>query len=227
MKYKIIADSSSDLLDDYIIDDEIDFEVVPLTIHVDGKEFIDNKNLNVKEMLKAMHDFKGKSTSSCPSPLGFMDSYTADYNFVVTITSKLSGTYNCANLAATNIENKKTFVIDSKATSGTEVLIVDKLYELIKQGLSYETICSEIIKYRDSLELYFILNDFDNLVKNGRMSKIAASVAKIMAIKPICKAIEGEIKIHKKVRTRRVAIKDMVEEICAFNNENKKCVWKL
>ena len=45
-----------------------------------------------------------------------------------------------------------------------------------------------------------------------------------MAIKPICKAIEGEIKIHKKVRTRRVAIKDMVEEICAFNNENKKCV---
>lgn len=227
MKYKIICDSSCDLNSDFIKDPLVGFEIIPLFIHVDKKEFLDDNDLNVLDMLKAMHEYKGKSTTSCPAPMKFLESYDAEYNFCVTITKKLSGTYNSAHLASTMIEeNKKVFLIDSKGTSGSLALITLKLYELIKKGLEYETICEEIIKYRDSINLFFVLDSFDNLVKNGRMSKLAAKIATLMVIRPICIAEDGEIKVYKKVRTRNTAIKSMINEIINTNVdfENRECI---
>lgn len=214
MKYKIIVDSSSDLYNNYLEQQgvtDIGFEVVPLTIHINGAEVVDNDDVDIDDMLNKMHSYSGKSTSSCPAPGIYNDSYTADYNFVISITSKLSGSFNSAKVAASLIEDeKKVFLIDSKGTAGSLEIIVIKLVELIQQNLSYEEICKEIIKFRDSLTLYFVLDLFDNLVKNGRMSKVAAVVAKIVHIKPLCKAEDGEIKIYQKIRTRKSAINSLI-----------------
>lgn len=226
MKFKIIIDSSSDVTNEFIKDSEVGFEVVPLTIKVNDEEFIDDDNLDCKKMLTAMHNYSGKSTSSCPPPQKFIDACSADYNFIVTITSKLSGTFNCASMVSNQIEGKHCFVIDSKATSGSITLIAKKLYELIKEGKEYTQICKEIVQYRDKNRLFFILDDFDNLIKNGRMNKLTAAIARIMLIKPICIAEDGEIKILKKVRTRKTAILKMVEEIKKLNDNfaNRECI---
>lgn len=218
MKFKIIVDSSSDMTKNHFKDEEIGFEIIPLTINVNNHEFLDDENLDCKKMLDAMHNFNGKSTSSCPPPQKFIDACTADYNFIITITSKLSGTFNCANLAASSIINKKCFVIDSKATSGSIALIAQKIYSLIKEEKEYDEICEKIIEYRNNNKLFFILDDFDNLIKNGRMSKFTAAIARIILIKPICIADNGEIKIYKKVRTRKTAITKMIDEIANLKN---------
>ena len=76
MKYKIVVDSSSDLLNDYIKDENIGFEVVPLKINVLNKEFVDDVNINVDDMLKVMRSTKEKASSACPSPQRFKDSFS-------------------------------------------------------------------------------------------------------------------------------------------------------
>lgn len=219
MKYQILVDSASDLLSDYYTDPEIGFKVVPLTIHVNDKEYVDNDSLNIQEMLANMHASK-KSSSACPAPQSFLSEFdNAEYTFIVTITSKLSGCYNSAVVAKNSYSKPENIcVIDSKAVSGTEMLIVDKLIELIKQDLPYEQIVKEITEYRDKRSLYFILQKFDNLVNNGRMSKIAGLIASKLVIRPICIAYEGEIKIAKKI----IGIKNTFTKLVQMIGEKAK-----
>lgn len=214
MKYQILVDSASDLKNNYLNEPDIGFKVIPLTIHAGEKEFVDNETLSIDEMLTTIHSHK-KSTTACPAPQTFLDEFSkAEFTFVVTITSKLSGSYNSACVARDSFDKKdNVFVIDSKATSGTEVLIVEKLVALIKEGLSYQDICNKITEYRDEKELFFILQRFDNLVANGRMSKIAGMLANALVIRPICVANNGEIKIAKKVIGVKNAFTKMIQMI--------------
>jgi DegV family protein with EDD domain len=215
MKYQILVDSASDLRNDYLIKEkEIGFKVIPLTILANGKEFVDDDNINIDEMLENMHQCKTNS-SACPAPQSFMDEFdNAEYTFIVTITSKLSGCYNAAVVAKNSYKNpENVHVVDSKATSGTEILIVDKLVNLIKEGKEFSKIIEDIESFRDKKSLFFSLQKFDNLVNTGRMSKIAGLVAKTLVIRPICIALDGEIKMERKVIGIKNAFKKMVQMI--------------
>ena len=218
-KFQILVDSASDLKNDYLDGLDIGFKVVPLTILAGEKEFVDNDEINVDEMLSAMHASK-KSTSACPAPQSFLDEFeNAEYTFVVTITSKLSGCYNSAIVAKQSYEKGQNIhVVDSKAVSGTEILIVNKLVKLINEGLSFEDIVEQIETYRDSKSLWFILQKFDNLINNGRMSKIAGLIANTLVIRPICIAHEGEIKILKKI----IGIKNAFSKLVQLIKEKAK-----
>lgn len=219
MKYQILVDSASDLLSDYLADSEIGFKVIPLTINVGDNEYVDNDDLDIKKMLDDMHASK-KSSSACPAPESFLKEFdNAEYTFIVTITSKLSGCYNSAVVAKNSYSKPENIcVIDSKAVSGTEILLVDRLVELIKQDLPYQQICEEINAYRDKKSLYFILQKFDNLVNNGRMSKIAGLIASKLVIRPICIAHEGEIKMAKKI----IGIKNAFSKLVQMISEKAK-----
>lgn len=219
MKYQILVDSASDLLSDYLADSEIGFKVIPLTINVGDNEYVDNDDLDIKKMLDDMHASK-KSSSACPAPESFLKEFdNAEYTFIVTITSKLSGCYNSAVVAKNSYSKPENIcVIDSKAVSGTEILLVDRLVEFIKQDLPYQQICEEINAYRDKKSLYFILQKFDNLVNNGRMSKIAGLIASKLVIRPICIAHEGEIKMAKKI----IGIKNAFSKLVQMISEKAK-----
>jgi len=226
MKYKIVVDSSSDLTNDYIKDENIGFEVVPLTINVDGKEYVDDENININEMLKAMHESTNKATSACPSCGYFAESYKQAENVIcITMTSKLSGTYNSAYLGSNDLTSK-VHVVDSESTSGGMVLLVDKAYELMKQNLDFDVIVEELEKYKETITLFFILDKFDNLVKNGRMSKVTAFIATALYIKPLCMEKDGVIDIYEKPRTMKGAINRLVDAIEKFteNKQNKTCI---
>src|SRR5574344_1933800 len=207
MKYKILVDSSSDLLSNYIVDENVGFAVVPLTINVNGHSYVDDDNVDTLSLLKDCDASSIAGKSACPSPNDFGKYYEdAEIIIVVTISSKLSGSYNSALVAIQNSNNKKVIVIDSLAVAGTMDLIVDKAFALCKEdALSFEELSSELTKYRDSLHLYFVLDKFDNLMKNGRMNKIVARIASILLIKPLSYACDGQIKILEKIRTSKGA----------------------
>lgn len=216
MKYQIIVDSGSDLKSNYLKNKNIGFSVVPLTINIGDKQFVDNEKLNINEMLEAMHAFNGKTSTACPSPESFLDECKkADVSFIVTITSGLSGTYNSALLAAKELDDKhKVHVIDSRATCGSEILIVNKLVEMIEEGLDFNTIVKNIEEFRNNCKLLFVLQKFDNLIANGRMSKVKGFIANMLSIKLICEASpEGEIRIAEKTFGINSAYKKMVASI--------------
>ena len=213
-KFQILVDSASDLQNNYIHDNDIAFKVIPLIVLTDEKEHVDNDQLNVKQMLEEMHKAK-KTSSACPSPESFLQEFdNAEHTFIVTITSKLSGCYNSAVVAKNSYSKPENIhVVDSKATCGTEVLIVDRLVKLIKEGKQFNEIVEEIEKFKDKKSLHFILQKFDNLIANGRMSKIAGLIAKTLIIRPICIAEEGEIKVVKKIIGVKNAFTKMIEMI--------------
>lgn len=228
MKFKIIVDSSSNLLNSYYQDKkDVAFKVVPLTIRIGQEEFIDNDELDVNRMLDVLRLNDG-GQSSCPSPNDYLRELDeAEYSFIITITSKLSGSFNSACVARTMCKNPEhVFVIDSKGTAGSIVLIAEKLFELINENKEFPVITNEITEFRNNVNLLFALDRFDNLVRNGRMSKLTAFIAEKIAIKPLCYADDGEIKIKEKIRTFRGVIKRMTHYIGKMceDTTNKICI---
>lgn len=223
MKYQIIVDSCSDLDKNYLEGTGIGLKIVPLTINVGENEYVDEGAVKIDEMLQNLKTPRIKSSSACPSPEKFKEEFDeAEYTFIVTITSKLSGCYNSAFVAKNDYKNSThVHVIDSKAVSGTEILIVDKLVELINSGLEFDAIVSEIEKFRDKCTLFFVLQRFDNLVNNGRMSSIAGIIASTISLKPICKAVDGEIKIVKKIIGTKHLFSKLAEMIKEILNGDK------
>lgn len=216
MTFKIISDSSCDLDKDYLQGKDIEFDIVPFVVNILGQEFVDDGTHNVAQMLSVLSTTQEKSTSACPPPQVFYDSMTADINFVVTISSQLSGSYNSACVAQKMAEEdgKKVYVIDSRATCGVQILIIDKLVELIESGLSFDEICTQIQKYTDERNLVFVLKNFDNLIRNGRVLKIVAKLAVIINLNPVCiKSPEGTIEIKEKVIGNKKTVRRMVEII--------------
>ena len=227
-KYQIIVDSSADLPENYLKDTDICFSVAPLTIHIGDKEFVDVDSTNPSDMLKAFKEYSGKTSTSCPAPVTFADKFdNAEYTFIITISSQLSGSFNAANVAASCNKHKKVHVIDSKKTSGAMQLLTDKLVELINNGLEYEEIVKQIDEYNQTLELYFILQTFDNLVRNGRMGRFAGFIAKHLSIKAVCSASkEGTIIVGEKALGATNAYRKMVEDMKkkVVDAEHKKCI---
>lgn len=216
MKYKIICDSSANLLPGMFREEEnISFANVPLSIFIGDKEYRDDGTADIKDMMDKISNTNLKATSSCPSPSEYLATMTgADYYIVITISSKLSGSYNSAYLAKNSAENPDhVFVLDSLLTAGAMELMAEEARKLIHQGLPFDEICTKLTEYRKTVNLLFVLDKFDNLIKMGRVSKVVGFIAEKFKIKPLCCGENGEIKIREKVRTIQGVLKRLVINI--------------
>ena len=187
--FKIIADSSADLLSL----DFVDFSSAPLKIITADKEFVDDENLSLNEMVDYLLTYKGKSSTSCPNPEDWLTAFGDSENiFCIAITSNLSGSYNAAltakDLYLEEHPDRKVFVIDSLSAGPELRLIAEKLEELILQNLSFEEICQEISEYQKSTALLFMLESMQNLANNGRVSALSAKAAGLLGIRAVGKA---------------------------------------
>lgn len=198
MSYKIVVDSCCELPEEYKNDSR--FQTIPLGLQVDDWHIMDDENFNQAEFLQRVAAAKGCPKSSCPSPEKFMESYNVDaeHVYVVTLTAKLSGSYNSAVLGKTLFEEtygeKKIHVFDSKSASCAESLIALKVMELEESGkYTFEEIVEKVESFRDQMETYFVLDNLDFLKKNGRLTGFKALAATTLNIKPVLKAIDGEI----------------------------------
>ena len=214
MKIKIVADSSANMLSL----DGVDFESAPLKISTAERNFVDDANLDVKEMADYMMAYKGKSGSACPGVGDWLDAFEGyDEIYCVTITSKLSGSYNAAMTAKMQFEEenpgKKVYVLDSYSTGPEMKLQVNKLKELILAGKEFDTICKEIEEYKtEHTALLFCLESLNNLANNGRVSRAVASLASVIGLRLIGDATGGELNPTDKVRGEKKAA------ACNFNN---------
>lgn len=213
--FKIVTDSSSDVLGI----NKVPFESAPLKIQTEEKEYVDDANLDVENMVDELLSFSGKSGSSCPSVGDWLQAFgNAKYIFCVTITSGLSGSYNSACVAKREYEeehpDRKVFVIDSLSVGPEMMLIIEKLEELIESGMSYEQICEVITEYQKNTALVFVLESLRNLANNGRVNKLVASAAGILGIRVIGKASDkGDLEQLSKTRGMAKSVEKAVEII--------------
>lgn len=220
MKYGIVVDSGCDLTSlNPEVAHKIDFTRAALKLDVGDKEFIDDFNLNIEEFMKEMYAYKGKTGSAAPSPGDFLHAFEkSEYVFAITITGALSGTYASAQSAAEMFKeqypDRKIHLIDSKSAGPEITLIVKKLTEYMTQDMSFEEIVQSIENYRKHTHLLFVLKSLDNLVKNGRISKLQGSMAGILGIKTLGTATdEGTLDLLQKCRGKMTAYDKAIEEM--------------
>ena len=219
MTWKIVADSGCDYREITDLANQTKFESVPLTIQIDNEIFVDNAHLDIDDMMEKMYATSSASKSACPSPDDYLRSFEGAENiFVVTITGSLSGSHNSAQLA------KKLFleenpianihVIDSLSAGGEVDLIVKKLNDLIKEGLSFEQVVEAITQYQKNTKLLFVLAKVDNLVKNGRLSKLIGAVVGLLNIRMVGEASDtGTLELLQKARGAKKALTAAVDEV--------------
>lgn len=217
MEYKIIADSSCDLNEE--MKKNVDVTLIPFNISVEGNEFIDDKNLDLSRFVREMKASPNPIKSSCPSPGDFLEKFKRAKNiFVVTISANLSGTYNSAEVAKEMVlkEEPDKFIhtFNSKSASVGETLIALKIDELIKEKLDNIEIVERVEKYISEMKTFFISENLDNLVKNGRISKTKGLIASVLKFKPIMGADdEGNIGLIENHRGSKKSFNRLVEII--------------
>lgn len=228
--WRLVADSSCDLKEENMSDGEVGFSTVPLTIHVGETTYPDVPATDTRKMLAHMKEYKYGSSSSCPSPAAFAQEIAKAANcIVVTITSGLSGTYNSAmqavRMVAEDHPGNNMHVIDSRATSGSMVLILQYVRRLIAEGLPFDEIVKKAEAYRDGVTILFSLASFDNLVKTGRMPRAAGLLATALNIRAVATATaQGIIEVLEKPRGQKKAIERMVARMMAIKDMRGKPV---
>lgn len=216
MKYKIVADSSCDLNRD--LEEIMDVSLVPFKIDVDEYSYIDNKDLDVSDLIEKMKASPNPIKTSCPSPGDFSEEYDADNVFVVTMSEQLSGTYNSAVLAKDMVRERHPdrfiHVFNSRSASVGETLITMKIKECLDEKLSNNQLVEKVERFIDEMKTYFISDDLSNLVKNGRISKTQGLLINALNIKPIMAATDdGNIIAVDKARGSKKAFKKLVKII--------------
>lgn len=218
MSYKIAIDSCGELLDEWKNDERI--ESIPLTLTVGGENIIDDATFDQKDFLKKVADCPECPKSACPSPERYMKAYEceAEHIYAVTLSAELSGSYNSAilgkNLLLEEQPEKKVHVFNSKSASGGQSLIAMKIVECEEKGLSFEEVVSEVEKYIEEMNTFFVLENLETLRKNGRLGRVKALVASALKIKPVMGATpEGTICQLDQARGMNKAIVKMVDHI--------------
>lgn len=215
LKYKIIADSCQDLITE-------DCTYIPFTVSIEGKEFVDDENIDLKKLVQTMIDSDEAIQSACPSPGDYLQAMEESYEdhegiFVITLSSKLSGSFNSAKLAKSMfLEDHPDYpvaVFDSRSAAAGETLVYLELKKLIEKELPFNEIKEEMEEFISNMETLFTLESIDNLVKNGRMSRPTAAVANVLSIKPVVKAVDGEIGIETIARGVRNSLRKLVDTI--------------
>lgn len=215
MKNKIIMDSSGDIHEF----EGVDFTCVPLKILTDEREFVDEKNADIEQMVQFLKEYKGRATTACPGVGEYLEAYgDADNVYVITITGTLSGSHNAATIAARTYQEdnpgRKVYVFDSLSTGPEMVLMAEKIRELIEQELPFEDIVEKVEEYHKNTRLLFCLESLHNLVNNGRISATAAMIAGMLGIRMVGRASEeGTLQPLAKVKGAKKVIPELMNNM--------------
>ena len=215
MNYKIVCDSACDILDCGMTN----YATVPMKIIAGERQFIDDKDLDVEEMLDFLAGYKEKSGSSCPNVTEWLNSFDDCENiFCVAMTSSLSGSFNSARLAVNQYleahPDRHATVIDTLSTGPENALIFEKIKSLADSGSEFDEICRKIKNYQKKTRLLFALESMHNLAANGRVSPVKAKLAGLLGIRAIGIASEeGTLEMISKQRGLANTVTDIFNQM--------------
>lgn len=216
MAFSIIVDSCCDLTPEMRANPL--FRSVPLTVHVDGKDFVDDDYLDTSLLIYAMDQSKEASSSSCPSPGDYLNAYRAAEGdiYVITLSALLSGSHNSARQAMMMFleeqPQRSIHVFNSCSASAGEVLLAQRVHELASSGLAFRQVVTQADQAITDMNTLFVLENLDNLRKNGRLTKAQAMITGALRIKLVMGSTpEGEICKHGQALSIKQALSKLVE----------------
>ena len=219
MEWKIVVDTACDFREIPNKAENVTYERVPFSLQIEDKVFVDTLDLDIDKMMEEMYASSEAARSACPSPEAYLAAYRGAKNVIVlTLTGGMSGSYNSAIIGEKMLkeenEDVNIHIIDTLSAGGENDLYLLKINELIKEGLSFDEVVSEMRKYQENSKLIFVLEKVDNLVKNGRLNKLAAAVVGLLNMRMVGEASdEGTLHLLHKVRGEKKAVSTVVDEM--------------
>lgn len=223
VKVKVIVDSCSDLPDDIL--KRYDISMVPLNIEL-GEILRDRVDISPQEYYAKIYEYNLPNTSS-PNLAQWKENFDISLNngydkvIVITLSSKLSNTYQQACVAAKKFHPNDVIIIDSLNASAGEGLLAIKLSELLREGKEVDECLTIIENLRQKVVQIGYMDSLKMLVKSGRISKASEFFASLGRMKPMIITEEGENKPLGKVISLRNARKKAVEEIIDRTDKNQ------
>ena len=214
----IIVDSACDYKNEMVTSGML-LEYAPLCLQIDDAQYVDNDDLDMDQYLTAMEASKVAVRTAAPSPELFLEHIknAAGSVFAVTISKQLSASYQNALLAKQmyldDIGEKFIHVFDSMSASVGETLVALKIDELLKIKMPDTEIVDKVTGFINNMRTYFVLEKYDNLVKNGRVNPYIAKLASFLSIRPICAAEDGKVVMVDKARGTVKAMQKLVNII--------------
>ena len=212
MKTRIIVDSTSDLLPD--IKEQV--HVVPLTVHFGDEEYVDGITISHKAFYEKLVETDVHPSTSQATPAAFEAEFekareAGEAAVVITLTSKLSGTYQSAMIAAAEYEN--IYVVDSGTVAIGGGILVEFALKLKNEGFSPKEIAEKLEQVRDRIVVVALVDTLEYLKKGGRISKTVAFAGTLLNIKPVLSVVDGEIHMLGKARGSKMGNNLLVQEI--------------
>jgi DegV family protein with EDD domain len=206
-----VCDLPKSLLDAYQI------HVVPLTIILDGAQYLDGLTISNERIYEGMEARGPYPSTSQPSPAAFklLYSFLSTYYesiIAIHVAGKLSGTYSLSAKEAALVPGKRIAVIDSKNNSGSQALIVLRAAELIAAGKSHDEVVAAIEGFIPKARILVSVPTLKYMVKGGRVSPLKGALAGALNLKPIVSLDEeGGSKIYGKAFSRRKNLEGIIE----------------
>lgn len=212
MNTRIIVDSTVDLMPRY----KERVSVVPLTVHFGEQEYVDGVTIDHKTFYEKLVESDVLPTTSQATPDAFMKEFekakeAGESAVVITISSKLSGTCQSANIAAEDYEN--IYVVDSGSAAIGGGILTELAIQLLDEGLDAKAIAERLEQEKKNIVIVALVDTLEYLKKGGRISKTVAFAGAALNIKPVLSVVEGEIHMLGKARGSKMGNNLLVEEI--------------
>ena len=212
MSVRIITDSTVDLAPAI----KAQVTAVPLSVRFGQQEYLDGVTIDAVQFYEMLAQSEELPTTSQPTPAAFEDAFrdaveAGDDVVCITISSRLSGTYQSATIAADEFPGK-VFVVDSRTAAIGAGLLAEYALQLAGEGMSAEQILHILMEKRKQIRLYAIVDTLEYLKKGGRLSSAVAVVGGLLNIKPIiCIGQTGEITVPAKARGMKAAFAQLTQ----------------
>ena len=212
MNIRIIVDSTIDLTPQF----KERVHTVPLTVNFGDEEFIDGINIDKNTFYEKLIESDILPTTSQATPDAFMKEFekvkqAGDEAIVITLSAKLSGTYQSAMIAAAEYEN--IYVVDSDSTAIGSGILVERAFELLDSGFSAEEIVKTLNAEKSKILVVALVDTLEYLKKGGRISKTAAFAGSVLNIKPVLSILDGEINVIGKARGSKMGNNLLMQQI--------------
>jgi len=202
---------------------ELGIKLVPINYSVDGQNFSESycdQNGDFEKLLKG----NGVFTTSHPNIAAYLSAFEEEFHkgneiLCITISSRLSGAFGTAHMAAKQTENAKIAVFDSRLTGGGLYLLVKEAKKLIDGGAKPDEILDKLPAIRDKITIAFSVSDMTPLRNSGRMGFVRMSVSTFLNIKPILLCKDGAIISDTVVHGNTALIKKLSERITENTQE--------
>ncbi|MFP4020832.1 MAG: DegV family protein [Halanaerobium sp.] len=215
-KVKIITDSCSDLPAEVV--DSYDIEFLNIEVNINNQLYFDRADLQPSDFYQLIKEADDVPKTSRITPEKFKQVFQkalVDHEqvLVIAFSSKLSGILESAVIAKRELQSDRITIIDSKAASVGQGLLVYQAARWLKEGKDLEDVVQNLIEDASRLEHIFAVGDLEMLKRGGRISKTKAVMANVLNIKPILHIQDGKILPYDKVRGKKRMLSYLLEEI--------------